>query len=259
MAPRDTASLRSFSRQNVHGQVAHALGERIVRGELAPGSLLPSEAELSRRLGVSRTALREAIKLMAAKGLLESKRKSGTRVRPRSEWNMLDPDMLSWQLTVTPSTDFARNLFELRLMVEPQAVSFAAQRHQPGDLDILEEIWEGLLMVKDISTWVDLDIRFHRALFAAARNELVEALATLAEATLSIVAAIDGLPRKARNQALDQRRRIIDAIAAHDGPAAHDAMKATIEWTRDTLVSLLDPESRPEPSDHPSQLVSIQR
>src|SRR5579871_5277797 len=89
-------SSRTFSRRSLHGQVAHDIGRRILGGLVKPGELLPSETELSQRLGVSRTALREAIKVLAGKGLIESRPKTGTRVRPRESWNFLDPDVLTW-------------------------------------------------------------------------------------------------------------------------------------------------------------------
>ncbi len=238
--PTATPNRRTYSRQNLHGKVAHALSERIVRGELAPGSLLPSEAELSRRLGVSRTALREAIKLMAAKGLLESKRKTGTRVRPRSEWNLLDPDVLAWQLAALPSARFAGQLFELRLLVEPAAAALAATRRSAGDLAQLADIVEAMAHVRAIPAWVDLDIRFHRALFAAVHNECIGSLAALAEASLSLLGRIRGLPRTAREEALAQRRAIVDALGRQEGARAESSMRGAIEWSRDTILSLLE-------------------
>ncbi|HTH97247.1 MAG TPA: FadR/GntR family transcriptional regulator [Stellaceae bacterium] len=233
-----TPTKRTYSRQNLHGKVAHTLSESIVRGELAPGSLLPSEAELSRRLGVSRTALREGIKLMAAKGLLESRRKTGTRVRPRDEWNLLDPDVLAWQMAAT-SVDFAGHLFELRLMVEPAAAALAAQRHGAADIAALTQIVEGLAISRGIPAWIDLDIRFHRTLFGAARNDCIGAMATLAEASLPLLGRIRALPPRARVDALAQRRAILAAVVARDGARAEAVMREAITWSRDTLLGQL--------------------
>src|SRR5262249_18820510 len=104
----------TYSNRSLHGQVAHDIGAQILRGDLGPGDVLPNEADFSARLKVSRTALREAIKVLAAKGLVESRPKTGTRVRPRGEWNLLDPDVLAWQLAAGPVESFVADLFELR-------------------------------------------------------------------------------------------------------------------------------------------------
>ncbi len=101
MPVRNTS--RTYSKRSRHGQVAHEIGIRIMSGELAIGATPPNEAEFSGRLNVSRTALRESIKVLAAKGLLESRPKIGTRVRPRAAWNMLDPDVLAWRLEALPA------------------------------------------------------------------------------------------------------------------------------------------------------------
>ena len=108
-------SSRTFSRRSLHGQVAHDIGRRILGGLVKPGELLPSETELSQRLGVSRTALREAIKVLAGKGLIESRPKTGTRVRPRESWNFLDPDVLTWAFDGNTKPAFSNSLAEVRL------------------------------------------------------------------------------------------------------------------------------------------------
>ena len=114
-----TGQQRTYSRRSLHGQVANEIAQRIMSGEFAPGTILPNEAEFSVRLKVSRTALREAIKVLAAKGLVESRPKIGTRIRPRDHWNMLDPDVLAWQFATDNVTRFADDLFEVRQIIEP--------------------------------------------------------------------------------------------------------------------------------------------
>src|SRR2546428_11094091 len=84
--------VRTYPRRGLHGAVVHEIGVRILRGDLAPGDLLPNEDELSGELAVSRTVLREAIKVLAAKRLVESRPKTGTRARERRGWNLIDPD-----------------------------------------------------------------------------------------------------------------------------------------------------------------------
>src|SRR5882757_10065549 len=108
--------------------MAERLGRRIVSGELRPGTTLPNSTLLAREMSVSRPAMREAIKLLAGKGLIESAPRRGTVVRPRTSWNGLDQDVLAWQTGDAPNAAFVRHLFELRRMIEPEAAAYAAQR-----------------------------------------------------------------------------------------------------------------------------------
>ena len=118
---------RVFS-PRIHGTIAHDIGVEIVSGLRKPGDVFGGEIEASEALGVSRTAYREAIRILAAKGLVESRPKAGTRVTPRSRWNMLDVDVLAWTFEGEPDTDFIIDLFELRGVIEPAAAAFAAAR-----------------------------------------------------------------------------------------------------------------------------------
>src|SRR5438046_5262201 len=118
---------RTYPRRGLHGAVVHDIGLRIVQGELEAGDPLPTEDELSGELSVSRTVLREAIKVLAAKRLVESRPKTGTRVRQRAEWNLLDPDVLAWQLEAGPSPQFLEDTVELRAIIEPAAARLPAE------------------------------------------------------------------------------------------------------------------------------------
>ena len=100
--------------KNVFGTTVDLLGEAIVSGRYAPGDVLNNEIDASEQLNVSRSAYREAIRILAAKGLVESRPKTGTRVLPRNRWNLLDPDVLAWAFSGEPDIHFVRSLFELR-------------------------------------------------------------------------------------------------------------------------------------------------
>src|SRR5882762_613163 len=123
-----------YPEQSLHGRIVHAIGRRILSGDLRPGELLPAEPEL----GASRTVVREAVKVLAAKGLVESRPKTGTRVRPPASWNLLDPDVLAWQQEGTPQPIFLRKLTEVRLIVEPAAAELAARRARAPELTTLD-------------------------------------------------------------------------------------------------------------------------
>ena len=98
------ASLVTYPRRGLHGEVVHSIGLRIVSGDILPGEPLPPEDELVGDLSVSRTVVREAVRVLAEKGLVEARPKTGTRVRPRSDWNIGDPDVLSWRLETSRDT-----------------------------------------------------------------------------------------------------------------------------------------------------------
>ena len=121
-----------YPKTPLHGRLAHDLGRAIVVGTLPPGEFLPREAELAESRGVSRQAVREAFRVLAAKGLVSTRQRSGTSVAERSEWNLLDPDVVEWLGTHRFPGDLLSDLAELREVVEPQAAFMAAERRPPG-------------------------------------------------------------------------------------------------------------------------------
>jgi len=124
--------------KNVHGNTVDLLGEDIVSGRYAVGAALPPEPMLCETLGVSRTVIREAVKSLAAKGLLVTGPKLGTRVLPEEHWNWFDPDVVAWQSSAGLSREFLRDLQELRRLVEPAAVRLAAERATSQDIAEIE-------------------------------------------------------------------------------------------------------------------------
>src|SRR5205809_5241457 len=126
-----------YPEQSLHGRIVHAIGRRILSGDLRPGDLLPAEPDL----GASRTVVREAVKVLAAKGLVESRPKTGTRVRPRDAWNLLDPDVLAWQREGASPAQFLRKLTEVRRIVEPAAAELAAERASSRELAGVEDAY----------------------------------------------------------------------------------------------------------------------
>ncbi|MDP8912578.1 MAG: GntR family transcriptional regulator, partial [Pseudomonadota bacterium] len=121
--------------RRLHGAIAHKLGVAILSGEYGPGDTLSGEVAFSEALDVSRSAYREAMQVLAAKGLVESRPKAGTRVLPRERWNLLDPDVLAWAFTGEPDIQLVRSLFELRAIIEPAAARLAAERRDRADLN----------------------------------------------------------------------------------------------------------------------------
>ena len=137
----------SFSRvrapENLHDAVTRALALQVMRAEYASEQVdFPNEATLCQQLGVSRSILREAVKVVADKGLVEVRPRSGMRSKPRSTWNLLDPDILAWQATMLPDVRFLRDLCEVRLAIEPTAAGFAAVRATAEELSAIRTCLE---------------------------------------------------------------------------------------------------------------------
>jgi DNA-binding FadR family transcriptional regulator len=156
----------------IHIRVADQLGIAIVRGDYPPGSALPPEIRLCEMLGVSRTAMREAIRGLIAKGLIASRPKFGTRVRDPEYWNHLDADVLRWCLDVTDTEAYLRKMFQLRRATEPAASAIAAENADQRDHARLESAFDAMVNAgSDNSLWVDADLIFHKTIYLATHNE----------------------------------------------------------------------------------------
>src|SRR5689334_16119760 len=118
--------------------IARELGSAIVSGRLQPGHVLESELEASAHRHVSRTAYREALRMLSAKGLINSRPRAGTRVSPMPEWHMLDPDVLAWLFSDAPRPEMLHSLFELRTIIEPAAAALAAKGRRAAHLQRME-------------------------------------------------------------------------------------------------------------------------
>src|SRR5438105_3637408 len=179
---------RTYPRRGLHGAVVHEIGVRILRGELRPGDAVQMDDDLSDEPSVSRTVLREAIKVLAAKRLVESRPKTGTRVRPRRDWNLLDPDVLAWQIEAGPDPRFLGEALELRRLIEPQAARLAAERATDEQITALAEAHAALEAAgESLDAFMEPDLRFHTLLFEAGHNELLEHMGGILSAVLRIL------------------------------------------------------------------------
>lgn len=182
------AAGRTVPGEQLHTAVANELGRQIVAGAYAAGDRLPGEMAAGARFGVSRPAYREAIRMLAAKGLVESRPKAGTHVCRRDCWNLLDPDVLHWLLSSDGGRS-ARQLLELRAMLEPAAASVAAVRRGPADLAAMSAALVAMAATEpDSPGGQEADRRFHEAMFAATSNDLVARLAQLVATSVDFVA-----------------------------------------------------------------------
>jgi len=152
--------------------ITSTLAKKILSGALRPGDRLPSEGELGEQLGVSRTALRESIRMLAGKGLIESRPRSGTLVLPQSMWNHMDPDLLAWQEKLEPDFEFMNSLLEVRRIIEPSAASLGAERATGHDLGRIQESYDLMCHTSahHIEQSISADEAFHLAVLASSHN-----------------------------------------------------------------------------------------
>ena len=214
-----------------------ALGSRIVLGHVEPGTAL-DVAEVGAEFGVSRTVVREVFRGLAAKGLVNARPKRGTIVSPRSDWQMLDSDVLRWRFTDGGSESFLSQVFELRLAVEPPVARLAAERHDDHDLAILYEALGQMRTATTSEEHVDADLAFHRALLSATHNELIEPLAAVVEVGLRIR---DGLVHSViSDNAADEHAAVLDAVRRRRPAAAESAMRALLVRSAADVEKLKD-------------------
>lgn len=218
-------SSQGYPKQGQHGRIVHTIGRRIVSGAIRPGELLPTPASVS----ASRGVFREAVKVLTAKGLVVSRPRIGTRVRPPEAWNILDPDVLAWQQEGLPRGEFLGKLTEVRLIIEPGAAELAARRAGPAELASLQTALRDMREALDRSppdhaAYNEADIRFHHAIVQACDNDVLEQIGAVVHTALLVAfnAAIR-VPGLAR-ASLPRHQAILDAIRRRHANRARDAM-----------------------------------
>lgn len=215
----------------MHERVVDELGRRIVGGAWEPGHALPVEDLLAADIGVSRGALREAVKALVAKGMLRVRPRTGTRVLPPEHWNHLDRDVLRWK-QAGDAAALLRDTGELRRIVEPEAARLAAVRAHPDDVRALYDAlaaMEAAAAEPGRSGYIEADIAFHRALLDAGGNRLLGSLGRAIEIALEHSFVVSTQTPGAVEASLPGHRAIVEAVAAGDPAAATAAVLAVVD------------------------------
>lgn len=254
--------MSGYARRGVHGQTVETLAHRVLGGEIAEGQTLDIAA-LQAELGVSLTALRESLKVLAAKGLVDARQKRGTFVRPRADWHLLDADVLRWRFETaarqqgdaaarsrTVDAPLLRDLDEVRGIVEPAAVRLAAVRRTAADLTALEAALAAMAGARDGTAGaVAADLAFHRALLAASHNELLERMDLVIASGLAARDSLVHGPGHHPRDPVPGHRAVLEAIRAGDPDAAESAMHALLaQAVRDLAELAAAPAPEPEPA-----------
>ncbi|MCE9903864.1 MAG: FadR/GntR family transcriptional regulator [Hafnia sp.] len=216
------------AQRNLSYLLAEKIGQRILSGEYQAGSILPGELELGDIYGVSRTAVREAVKMLAAKGMVLPRPRIGTRVMPSSNWNFLDQELLTWWLTRENFEHVKEHFLVLRTALEPQACLLAALHasdEQKAELGALMEEMRELNTRFDRERWIKVDVQFHQLIYKASANPFLTSFANLFSSVYqSYFRAITG----DEVIKLSLHQDIVDAILTGDSMTAFISCQALL-------------------------------
>jgi DNA-binding FadR family transcriptional regulator len=237
--------------RGLHGQLVQQLGQMIVSGDLGADRPLVPE-EIGQRFEVSRTVVRESLRVLEAKGLVSARPNVGTRVRPVADWNLLDPDIIEWRAFGPQRDSQRRELTELRWTIEPLAARLAAG-HGREDvqqrLADMVEIMNHSVSQGDALTFSRADAEFHSLLIQVAGNRMLEHLSGIVSAALQVSGGpVSGCERP-NETSLAHHARIVDALAAADGSAAETAMRQLLAVHPETVHPEME-RVVPAPREH---------
>lgn len=231
-------SERHGSVRRLRGAIVNHLGTAIVTGDHKPGDVLPSEIEGCSGLNVSRGAYREAIRMLAGKGLVNSRPRVGAVVQPQRNWNLLDPDVLTWTFSGEPDVAVVRSLFELRAMVEPWAAMIAAERRTRLDVKAMRDALAGMTRYGlDHAAGQAADSAFHNAILKATGNDYLAVLASSIGTAVTMTTQFKQRSRALPRDPIPAHRRVLDAIVAHDPVAASAAMRWLVDQALEVRIS----------------------
>jgi len=223
-------------KRNVTDSLTAALGCEIIAGLYPPGSRLPNEGSLLVRFGVSRPTLREAFRALEAKGLIVSRQKVGTLVRPKADWHMLDADFLAWHMRAAPTEVFVSDVLQLRRIFEPPAAALAAEAGDTASLARIEAAYADMEAHKSgDAELIAADVRFHKEILQASGNRLLGALGSLIEMALVGTFKMGWRSLAIKDDRLHQHRDVMQAIAARRPEAARAAMARLLQESADDV------------------------
>ncbi|XTZ38454.1 FadR/GntR family transcriptional regulator [Salmonella enterica] len=211
------------AQKNISWVLAEKLAQQILRGEYAPGTILPGEMELGEQFGVSRTAVREAVKTLTAKGMVLPRPRIGTRVMPQGNWNFLDKELLSWWMSEDNFQQVIQHFLVMRSSLEPQACTLAAQLGSAKQKAHLNTLMEEMVYLKkhfNRERWIDVDMAWHEHIYAMSGNPFLISFSSLFH---SIYHTYFTSITQNEVVKLDLHQAIVDAIQESDGESALQA------------------------------------
>jgi GntR family galactonate operon transcriptional repressor len=257
VARRKPAPPAVVAKRRKSANVIDLLGARIVSGILKPGDLLPTEAELAREMGISRPSLREGLRALSEKGLVEGRTRRGTEVNPRARWNVLDEDVLRWLSLAPPDPAFFMDLLDLRMIIEPAAARMAASRATPEQILALEAAYRGMVASTphDMETCCMHDLALHELVITATGNQmLIRFAAAIRTALLACVRIASNARERSYENSLGEHGAVAAAIRRRDPAGAEQAMRNLLAGTIRDIAPAYDkyPRGFPPPPTPPT-------
>ena len=224
----------------LHEQVVGDLTRQIASGALEPGAGLPTEVDLAQRFGVSRTVVREAVRVLVAKGLIVVRQGSGMSVAPPERWSALDPLVLFERVRARPNDRLLDDLLEVRRIVEVEAAALAAARGSSTELARLADIVDRMAtLLDDADAYTEVDIAFHAAVLDTAGNTLLREMFKPVASMVGIGRLITARQQGRLVESHEGHEAICRAIAAHDAATAQAMMRRHIaQFEEDIRQSL---------------------
>ena len=248
LASADAVELISYrqpqpaERKSQHARIVRELGVQIVSGEWKPGDKLPAEALLSAQYKVSRPVLREATRVLVAKGLVKSRQRSGVIVRPQTEWHLLDPDVLYWFVQSKPRHEFVGKLMEVRRIFEPAAASLAARVASASSLQAISQAYQQMEAAETPEALLEPDLAFHRLIAEATGNELIAYIGNMLSLALRESIKLSSRHPNTHALSLPRHKAILTALLNHDALAARQATQLQLQGTQDDLNDVIEGE-----------------
>lgn len=228
--------------RNFHTFVINEIGHAIVTGRFPVGSILSSDAVMMETYGVSRTVLREALKTLEAKGLVEARPKVGTRVSPTSRWSLFDPQVLSWHFYAKPDRRFYESLFDVRRALETRAAGLAAQRRTAENIRVMKYWLHQMDSAKgDLENHGIAALEIHRTIAETSGNPLMRSVTGIVELTLALSlrqCRETGAPDYLQ-ASLEALTALVTAIGESDGAAATIIVDQVIDLDRACVMTAL--------------------
>lgn len=231
-SPDDNHRTDPFRGAKVHGQIVRALAGLILGGRLNPGDALPNEEELALRFDVGRSSVREAVKTLSAKGLIETRQRVGARVRARRNWRLLDPVVLGWHPDIRADRDLVDGIVEARRIIEPEAAALAASRATVSEIAAIEAAFAGMVRAGEADDLVassEADLDFHRGVIEASHNVVLQGFIDTVAALLRASFMTTNRWVEGRAVTLAAHRRILDAIKNGDAQEARAGMGEVLD------------------------------
>lgn len=223
---------RSYGTKGLHADILHELGRAIVGNVYREGEVLPRETELQEKFGASRQTVREAIKVLTAKGMVYARKRAGTFVTAKASWNFLDPDILAWHEKGALPSRLLRDIVEMRRLIEPSAAAFAAERGNDQEIARIGAALRRMhVNIGQPEHFYEADIEFHMAIFEASGNMLIDRMSIILRPLLEASFKIQSNANLERglDDGYDVHLGVYEAIASHDGMAAKRAMEILLD------------------------------